>query len=133
MTNRTVVIRRRSFSWQQKTKRKIQPIVKLKANSAGFINPVFIVLACTVFSGLLYIYLVNQTAVKGIEMRRVEKEISSQQKNNESLKIKEAELKSLYHIEDQSKQLNLVNSTVIKYIEENPSVAYSNTSKKNNN
>jgi cell division protein FtsL len=85
---------------------------------------VFIVLACTVFSGLFYIYSVNQTAVKGIQIRNAEKEIANQQKDNETLKIKEAELKSLYHIEEQSKQLNMFDSANVKYVEENPSVAY---------
>ena len=91
---------------------------------SGFISPVFVVLACTAFSGLLYIYSINQTAVKGIEMRRVEQEIANQKKTNEALKIKEAELKSLYRIEQQSKELNMVDCPDVKYIEENSSVAY---------
>jgi uncharacterized membrane protein (DUF106 family) len=133
MTNRTVVIRRKSFNWRQKTKRKIQPAVILKSRSAGYISPVLIVFVCAAFSGLFYVYLVNQTAVKGIEMRRAEKEIANQQKDNETLKIREAELKSLYHIEEQSKQLEMVNSTGIKYIEESPSVAYGNNVKEDKN
>lgn len=135
MTNRTVVIRRRSLNWQPKTKRKIQiqlPVTALKSYTAGFISPVFIVLACAVFSGLFYIYSVNQTAIKGIEIRNVEKNIAEQQKNNELLRIKEAELKSLYHIEEESKQIEMVNAENIKYVEESPAVAYkvdSNSSK----
>lgn len=138
MMQRTVVIRKNYSAWQQKTKRKIQPTVKTDvrfslSHLSGFISPVFIVLACSVFSGLLYIYLVNQTAIKGIEIRRAEKEIAIQRKDNESLRIKEAELKSLYYIEEQSKQLNMVNSTGVKYIEEIPSVAFNITSKENKN
>ena len=127
MMNRTVVIRRRSLNWQPKIKRKTQiqlPVAALKSYTAGFISPVFIVLACAVFSGLFYIYSVNQTAVKGIEIRNVEKDIAQQQKNNESLKIKEAELKSLYNIEEKSKEIEMVNAVNVKYIEESPSVAY---------
>jgi len=135
MMKRTVVIRRRSLNWQPNTKRKIQlqPIAALKSHSAGFISPVFIVLACAVFSGLFYIYSVNQTAVKGIEIRNAEKDIAQQQKNNESLKIKEAELKSLYHIEEESKQLNMINAANVKYLEESPSVAYGAASKDSKN
>ena len=131
MINRTVVIRRQSFGWQPNIKRKIQQprFAAPKLHLAGFISPVFIVLACTVFSGLFYIYSVNQTAVKGIEIRRVEQNVATEQRNNELLKIKEAELKSLYHIEDESKQLNMVDSANVKYIEEIPSVAYGRSDK----
>ncbi|EKD46597.1 MAG: hypothetical protein ACD_67C00154G0001 [uncultured bacterium] len=100
------------------------PVQANKNNAAGFISPVFVVLACTAFSGLFYIYSVNQTAVKGIAIRNAEKEISQQKKNNESLKIKEAELKSLYRIEETSKQLNMAPVVSVKYIEEVPLVAY---------
>lgn len=133
MINRTVVIRRRSLNWQPKIKRKIQtqwqPVSALKSYTAGFISPVFIVLACAMFSGLFYIYSVNQTAVKGIEIRNVEKNIAEQQKNNESLRIREAELKSLYHIEEESKQIEMINIANVKYLEESPSVAYVTASK----
>ena len=133
MTNRTVVIRRQPFGWQPNIKRKTQiqkpRIAAPKLHLAGFISPVFIVLACTVFSGLFYIYSVNQTAVKGIEIRRAEQEVANEQKNNEFLKIKEAELKSLYHIEEESKQLDMVDSANIKYLEETPSVAYGRSDK----
>jgi len=135
MINRTVVIKRKSSCWQPKIKRKIkiQPLAAVKPRLAGFINPVFIVLACTVFSGLFYIYSVNQTAIKGIQIRNAEKEIADKQKDNETLKIKEAELKSLYHIEEESKQLNMIDSPNVKYIEENPSVAYGNAAVNNKN
>lgn len=97
----------------------------LNSHNAGFISPVFIVLACSAFAGLFYIYSVNQTAVKGIAIRNAEKEIAAQQKSNESLKIKEAELKSLYRIENSSKELNMVNAGSVKYIEDSQTVAYS--------
>lgn len=124
MTNRTIVIRKKSCMWQSNTKRKIIPLAVRKSSTAGFISPVFVVLACTAFAGLFYIYSVNQTAVKGIAIRNVEKEILQQKKNNETLKIKEAELKSLYHIESTSQQLNMFRATNVKYLEETPSVAY---------
>jgi hypothetical protein len=130
MIKRTVVIKRKSFCWQPKIKRKIQPLAMVKSQSAGFINPVFIVFACTVFSGLFYIYSVNQTAVKGIQIRNVEKEVANKQKDNETLKIKEAELKSLYNIEEQSKYLNMIDSSNVKYIKENTTVAFDSSVKK---
>ncbi len=124
MTKRTIVIRKKS--WLQKTnkKRNILPITALNSSTAGFINPVFVVLVAAACSGLFYVYSVNQTAVKGIAIRNAENEVLLEQKNNESLKIKEAELKSLYHIEDVSKQLNMINAVNVKYVEEIPAVAY---------
>lgn len=124
MNNRTIVIRKASCNWQKNTKRKIMPVMAQSTNTAGFISPVFIVLACSAFSALFYIYSVNQTAIKGIAIRDAEKEISQQEKNNEALKIKEAELKSLYHIEETSKNLNMAPVASVKYIEETPAVAY---------
>ena len=105
---------------------------KHEKHVAGFISPVFVVLACTVFSGLFYIYSVNQTAIKGVAIRDAEKAVADQQKNNESLKIKEAELESLYSIEDSSKQLNMVDATNVKYIDATSTVAY-NTQKVSKN
>ncbi|EKD58230.1 MAG: hypothetical protein ACD_56C00168G0003 [uncultured bacterium] len=125
MIKRTVVIRKNSYCGQPNTKRNLEfkkPIQTV--NAAGFISPVFVVLACTAFSGLFYIYSVNQTAVKGLAIRNAEKEIFQQQKNNEALKIKEAELKSLYHIEDSSRNLNMIDASNVKYLEENQSVAF---------
>ena len=124
MIKRTVVIRKKSCLGQSNKKRNTMPMAALTSNTSGFISPVFIVLACTAFSGLFYIYSVNQTAIKGIAIHNAEKAVADQQKNNESLKIKEAELKSLYRIEDASKQLEMTQSTTVKYIEESPSVAY---------
>lgn len=125
MIKRTVVIRKDSCSWQIKTKRKTEVLVApKKSHNAGFISPLFIVLACTAFSGLFYIYSVNQTAVKGIAIRSAEQSITKQKKENEGLKIKEAELKSLYKIEESSKQLNMLPSVNVKYLEEGSIVAY---------
>ncbi|EKE25311.1 MAG: hypothetical protein ACD_5C00213G0002 [uncultured bacterium] len=125
MINRTVVIRRNTLLRQPNTKRKYNLKPKTPSvNAAGFISPVFVVLACMAFSGLFYMYSVNQTAVKGLAIRNAEREIIQQQKDFESLKIKEAELKSLYHIEDSSRQLEMIDSINVKYLEEIPTVAF---------
>lgn len=125
MTKRTIVIRKKTNCWQKNIKRKTLPQIVQERHSrtAGFISPVFIVLACTAFSGLFYIYSVNQTAVKGIAIQNAEKEITARRKENESLKIKEAELNSLYRIEQVSKDLNMVDINEVKYLEESTSLA----------
>ncbi len=129
MTKRTVVIRKKSFCWQPNTKRKTQIIAQPKKKVAGFINPVFIVLACTVFSGVFYVYCINQTATKGIAIQQAEKAIAQEKNENASLRIREAEVKSLYHIEDQSKNMNMVSAQNVVYLEESPAVAYSTKNK----
>ncbi|NTV41137.1 MAG: hypothetical protein HGA61_02590 [Candidatus Moranbacteria bacterium] len=130
MTKRTVVIRKKSCSWQPNIKRKTQITLKPREGEAGFINPVFIVLACAVFSGVFYVYSINQTATKGIAIQRAEKEIVLRKNENDSLRIKEAEVKSLYHIEEASKEMNMVSPQNIIYLEESPAVAYENHSVK---
>lgn len=133
MTNRTIVIRRKSFDWQSNIKRKTQRKIIPNKHQAGFISPVIVVLACAVFSGLLYIYSINQTATKGIEIRRIETEISRYKEENELLKIREAELKSLYNIEESSKNLQMVDSENVKYLEESSSVAIGKNKKESKN
>ena len=121
--NRTVVIRKNTSGWQPKIKRKIdqQPTEKRKA---GFISPVFIVVAFALISGLFYLYSINQSAIKGFQIRQVEKEISAIKKDNERLKIKEAQLKSLYHIEQSTKDLDMSDLKDVNYIDESAAVAF---------
>lgn len=127
MFKRTVVIRKNSScKWQPKIKKNIHT---QKTKVAGFINPIFVVFGCAAFSGLLYLYSINHTAVKGLEIRTIEKEISQMQNENENLKIKEAELKSLYKIEESSKNLNMSQLKDVKYIEETGPVAFATTNK----
>lgn len=121
MRKRTVVISRgHSCSWQSNTKRNIQ---KKRLSFAGFINPIFVVLGCGVFAGLLYLYSVNSTAVKGLEIRAIEKQIAQAEKEKEALRIKEAELKSLYKIEQSSRDMNMSELGSVEYIEEVPKMA----------
>jgi len=120
MNSRTVVIRRTSCLWQPKTKTKIE---KRQKSSAGFIHPVFVVLACAAFAGVLYLYSINNTAVKGIEIQQVQKQIAQAQQENENLKIQAAQLNSLYHIEESSSQLNMSDLKDVTYIEQDGAVA----------
>jgi hypothetical protein len=128
MKNRTVVIRKKSSDWQLKIKRKIQQQEKVeksfKFRNAGFVSPVLVVAASAVLFGFLYLYSINQTATKGLEIRKAEKEVAQEENKNKALKIQEAELQSLYQIEGASKNMNMVNVDVSTYVEDNPSVAY---------
>jgi hypothetical protein len=121
MIKRTVVLRKNfSCDWQPKIKRKIN---KKSLNFSGFISPFFVVSLCAIFAGILYLFSINSTAVKGLEIRKIENEIAQMQKQKESLKIKEAELKSLYKIEQSSKDLKMLEFKNVQYIDESPQMA----------
>lgn len=128
MQKRSVVIRRKSRESRPQTKRKIN--LQHEFNAAGFINPVAGVVILAVFAGLLYVYSINQSAVKGYQIKQIENEIAQVRKENETLKIKEAELKSLYKIEEASKDMNMLEADSITYLDDSNVLAF-NTNKKN--
>jgi DNA integrity scanning protein DisA with diadenylate cyclase activity len=84
----------------------------------GFVNPIFVMIIFIAMAGAFYLYTINNGASKGMKVRVVEKEITELKKNNEQLKIKEAELKSLYHAEEMSKNLKMKIMQNANYIEE---------------
>jgi len=73
---------------------------------------------------MIYLYSINSSAVKGHKIRKAETEIGELKKEHEKLMIKEAELKSLYHIEEASKELDMDELNDISYIEEISPVAF---------
>ncbi|MCX6765846.1 MAG: hypothetical protein NT136_02715 [Candidatus Moranbacteria bacterium] len=96
---------------------------KYKIQKPGFASPWFVVALFIALAGILYLYFINSSATKGYQIRQVEKDISQLKKENEQLRIKEAELKSLYYIEETSKQFNMSEAANISYIEEKSPVA----------
>lgn len=94
-----------------------------KTEVIGSVSLSFVIMFFIVLAGVVYIYSINSSAVKGFEMRKAEKEVTGLKKENESLIIKEAELKSLYNIEEASKKLNMEQLGDISYINENSPVA----------
>lgn len=106
------------YSWQQNTKTKTE-----KKSIKGSINSTVLIVALLLVSGAVYLYSINSSAAKGYQIRQVEKDIQNLKKENEDLKIKEAELKSLYRIEESSKNLNMGDLKNISYIEETGPVA----------
>ena len=70
-----------------------------------------------VLCGALYLYQVNNIAIKGYEIRDMEDKIEGLQKENQKLKIQEVESKSMYNIEKATENLNLVNSVNVTYVE----------------
>lgn len=112
----------RFYSWQQNTKRKTNTNTE-KKSIKGFINSSVLIIALLFVSAGIYLYSINNSAVKGYQVRQVEKDIQELKKENEDLKIKEAQLKSLYHIEESSKNMNMGDLKNVSYIEETGPVA----------
>lgn len=97
--------------------------VKIRYN-CGFINMKVILIALLAFVGGAYLYFVNGSAVKGYQIKSIEKEINALKKENEKLRVDEAELNSLQYIEEASKNfINMAQSDQIVYIEEDGPVA----------
>jgi hypothetical protein len=90
----------------------------------GFINFKVVLVLLAVMLGGAYLHFVNGSAVKGYQIKSIEKEISNLEKENEKLRINEAELNSLRHIEEESKNLiNMAESSELVYIKETGPVA----------
>lgn len=73
--------------------------------------------------GACYLYTTNRVAVSGYAIRGVEKEIATLKQDNNQLRIQEAELKSLYRIEEAGKRLNMFEPVHVSYIEESNPIA----------
>jgi hypothetical protein len=81
--------------------------------------------AITVFllSGFFYLFQVNDLATKGFEIREAENRIKDLEEAGKKLQIKETELRSMYAIEKDSRDLNLVKTSNVSYVEMNGPVA----------
>ncbi|MDI6778211.1 MAG: cell division protein FtsL [Patescibacteria group bacterium] len=66
--------------------------------------------------GVFYIFEVNNLATKGYEIDKLEKQLSNLQKENERLQIQAAELKSMYKIEEKTKDLNMIAPKDVSYL-----------------
>lgn len=66
--------------------------------------------------GVFYIFEVNNSATKGYEIDKLEKQLKAFQKENERLQIQAAELKSMYKIEERTKELNMIAPMDVSYL-----------------
>jgi hypothetical protein len=78
---------------------------------------IFIMIGCVIFAGAIYLYQVNNIAIKGYEIKEVENKIQDLEKESQKLKIREVESRSMYNIEKATEELNLVNSANVSYVE----------------
>ena len=106
-----------SFSWLESA-RNLPGKIKISLMAGTLMAG-----AIAVILGALYLYQINSIAAKGYEIREIEDQIKELNQENEKLKIKEVELKSMYNIEKSMKDLDLVSSSSISYVEMEKPVA----------
>lgn len=110
--NTTILDRRFSFREERAKRATISGSARI-----SLVSLVFVVFGLILFSGAFYLYQVNDTATKGVEIKKAESQINELKQSNENLKIKEVELRSMYNIEKEVKDLDLVNTAEISYVE----------------
>ena len=69
------------------------------------------------FSGLAYVFQINKLATMGQEINSKEQTLEELREKNKTLKIKIAQLKSSYYLENERERLNLVNPNQVSFIE----------------
>lgn len=93
---------------------------KARAVSDGKVSlngMVFVMVGGLIFAGALYLYQVNNISIKGYEVKAIESRIQDLEKENQKLKIREVESRSMYNIEKNTENLNLVNAANVTYVE----------------
>jgi len=78
------------------------------------LNFLLVVLICA--AGVFYIFEVNDVATRGFKIKELEKRVQELEDSNAKLKIREAELRSMYNIEEKTKDLNMVAPGNISYM-----------------
>ncbi len=92
-------------------KRAIKTQPKLGRVTLSFF---LVVLLCA--AGVFYIFEVNNLATKGYEIDSLEKQLNDLNKEKERLQIQAAELKSMYNIEEKTKELNMTAPKDVSYM-----------------
>lgn len=84
---------------------------------------VFLLLGILCAAGVMYIFQVNEVATMGYEIKNKEKSIEDLKKDNEFLKIRAAELKSMHNLETEKDRMQMKKPDEVSYIEVNTPVA----------
>lgn len=89
----------------------------------GFRGAFLVFFFTVIIFGSSYLYYVNELATKGQEIKEMENKIATLREINEKKKIYEVELRSMYNIEKEMQDLNLISATNIVYLDVNGTVA----------
>jgi cell division protein FtsL len=89
-----------------------------KSNRFGFTKTKVTLIVFALVVCVSYLGIINISAVKGYEIRKIENKISEVRKENKKLQIEVAELSSSYNIKNEIENLNMVEAEDIVYISE---------------
>lgn len=89
----------------------------------GFVNLNGLLLVFVFVVGFLYLYSMNGSAVQGYEINQIEEEINVLREEADELKIREAELNSLYRLEEERGNLEMEEVDDVVYVHDSSSVA----------
>ncbi len=79
---------------------------------------VLLMLSLFVFlSGIVYVLETNRLAAMGNERRKAKEKLESLKKENEQMKLKEAQLRSIYELEKARKSLSLKKPEKVEFLE----------------
>lgn len=87
-------------------------------NHSGFAKIKILVAFLCLMVAAVYLGIINVSAVKGYEIKKVEQKIEELKKENKQLQIQEAELNSFYNIKDNIGNLNMVEVEDVVYIDD---------------
>jgi hypothetical protein len=98
---------------EKKKRAKTKPV---STSGTGRISWSFLLVSLICVVGVLYIFEVNNAATQGYNIQSLEKQVQELKNNNEKLKIREAELRSMYNIEERTKNLNMTAPKDVSYL-----------------
>lgn len=97
---------------------------QIQEHRTGMKGVMVFCIAMVLVCGGAYLYSINKVAVKGYAIRSTERQLSELKQENNKLRIQEADLRSLYRIEETGKRLNMFESQDVRYIEETGPIAF---------
>ncbi len=98
-------------SEQRRTSRTARGVFRVSNQSISWM-----LMCLIVFSGIMYLYFINQTATGGFDIKGIENRIEDLSKDNRRLELQTAELQSLTNIEKASAEFEMVATTSIDYL-----------------
>ena len=115
------VARRRSYCVYRRSARQLNRRKHVTAQGFGSVG--VLLCACTVLTGVLYLFSTNDIAIKGDEIYDIEKEIQRLSRENEQLVIQEAQLRSLENVESIVEEKGMQEVTEPVYVDRETYVA----------
>lgn len=117
-----ILIERKGNCLRGKKKVEKTFVLQRRSNKSGSVRigiaaATFFTICATVLLGAFYLYQVNGIATQGFDAKKMESRIFDLKKENQKLKIREMEVKSMRNIEKSARDLNLVNSPDVSYAE----------------